>query len=213
MVKKIIVVVLVALVASARAFRASRMGPARMTMKTSSHSKGMSTVGAKVATGLLVAVSTFATPIQSAHAANYGGFGSTYSGVVDPKDAQLNDETKDSEDVKAGKAGLGEILTKVQALKADLEKDNQLDVVSRLQSQLNPAPIRITLNKYNSAFTEDTQRGTDRLIRTILQDITELQREGTMKAGKQRSETKVNAIQKRLSAAEKDLISLSKFMP
>jgi hypothetical protein len=210
---KVILAIFVAVLACANAYQAGARFPARMTMKTSSPSSSMATVGSKVATGLLVAASAFAVPIQPTHAANYGGFGSSYSAVIDPKNAVLNDETKDSEDVKAGKAGLGEILTKVQGIKADLEKDNQMDVLSRLQSQLNPAPIRITLNKYNTAFDEDTQRGTDRLIRTILQDITELQREGTVKAGKQRSETKVAAIQKRLSAAENDLIMLGKYMP
>ena len=47
------------------------------------------------------------------------------------------------------------------------------------------------LCQYNTAFSEDTQRGTDRLIRAILQDLTELDRETQVKPGKARAETKV----------------------
>lgn len=45
--------------------------------------------------------------------------------------------------------------------------------------------------QYNTAFSEDTQRGTDRLIRAILQDLTELDRETQVKPGKERAVTKV----------------------
>jgi hypothetical protein len=51
--------------------------------------------------------------------------------------------------------------------------------------------IRLLLNQFNVAFSEDTQRGTDRLIRNIIQDVTELEREAVVKPGKQRSPVKV----------------------
>jgi hypothetical protein len=55
-----------------------------------------------------------------ATAANYGGFGSSYSEVIDPKTAVLNDETKHSEDVKAGIVGLEALIQSVQSIKSDL---------------------------------------------------------------------------------------------
>jgi transposase len=48
--------------------------------------------------------------------------------------------------------------------------------------------------QYNTAFSEDTQRGTDRLIRAVVQDLTELDRETSIKAGKTRADTKVRYL-------------------
>ena len=50
--------------------------------------------------------------------------------------------------------------------------------------ELGSADVRTNLNKFNEAFAEDTQRGTDRLIRVALQDITELKKESVIKEGK-----------------------------
>ena len=50
------------------------------------------------------------------------------------------------------------------------------------------------ISQFNTAFSEDTQRGTDRLIRNIIQDVTELQKNSVIKDGKSRSETKVSNI-------------------
>lgn len=66
-----------------------------------------------------------AQPSLPASAANYGGFGSTYSEVVSPKDAVLNDETKGSEEVKAGRDGLETLLKTVSAIKSDLVNSHQ----------------------------------------------------------------------------------------
>jgi len=92
-------------------------------------------------------------------------------------------------------------------------KDPQTALSKRLQSELGSAQLRVAMNKYNAAFAEDTQRGTDRLIRLILQDVTELEREVALKPGKTRQESKVKLINKRLSAAEESLKELVAFYP
>ena len=48
---------------------------------------------------------------------------------------------------------------------------------------MGSADVRTNLNKFNAAFSEDTQRGTDRLIRVALQDITELKKDSVVKDG------------------------------
>lgn len=53
-------------------------------------------------------------------AANYGGFGSTYSEVINPKDSVLNDETAGSENVKSGLASLAEFKETIKTIRADL---------------------------------------------------------------------------------------------
>ena len=45
----------------------------------------------------------------------------------------------------------------------------------------------------NTALDEDTQRGTDRLIRATIQDITEIEVSGILKPGIPRSERKVGS--------------------
>lgn len=44
----------------------------------------------------------------------------TFTEVIDPKDAVLNDETKGSDDVKAGIASLKEFQASIKGLKDDL---------------------------------------------------------------------------------------------
>jgi hypothetical protein len=64
------------------------------------------------------------SPMQ-VQAANYGGFGSTYSEVINPKDSVLNDETVGSEDVKSGLASLSEFKSTIKTIKEDLVSCHQ----------------------------------------------------------------------------------------
>ena len=73
--------------------------------------------------------------------------------------------------------------------------------------------VRTDLNKFNEAFSEDTQRGTDRLIRVVLQDITELKKDAIIADGKTRGDIKVSIIQKRLESTKKALSELIAFYP
>jgi hypothetical protein len=83
-------------------------------------------MSSKIATGLLTLFSGLAITASpmNVHAANYGGFGSTYSEVINPKDSELNDETKGSEDVKAGLASLEEFRATITTIKGDLVNTN-----------------------------------------------------------------------------------------
>jgi hypothetical protein len=73
--------------------------------------------------------------------------------------------------------------------------------------------IHSPTTQFNAAFSEETQRATDRLIRVFMQDVTELSREASIKPGKQRSPVRLAAVQKRLSAAEDALKDLLAFYP
>ena len=70
------------------------------------------------------AIATFASTVafssQPVLAAQYGGFGGSYAEVINPKDAVVNDETYQSDDVKAGISGLNTIISSVKAIRADL---------------------------------------------------------------------------------------------
>jgi hypothetical protein len=88
----------------------------------------------KIRPGFLALFSSIAlmtSPMQ-VQAANYGGFGSTYSEVINPKDSVLNDETVGSEDVKSGLASLAEFKTTIKTIKEDLVSyyENLISVTS-----------------------------------------------------------------------------------
>ena len=71
-------------------------------------------------TGLVAAFAAITLSLAPAQAAQYGGFGSSYSEVINPKDAVLNDETVKSDDVKAGLEKLRAYQAKVAAIKEAL---------------------------------------------------------------------------------------------
>ena len=48
-------------------------------------------------------------------------------------------------------------------------KNPQVELRDRIKNSLPISAVRNGLNKYNMAFSEDTQRGSDRLIRGIVQ--------------------------------------------
>ena len=69
--------------------------------------------------------------------------------------------------------------------------DSYAFVLSISSASLHPFPPIIL--QVNTALDEDTQRGTDRLIRATIQDITEIEVSGILKPGIPRSERKVGS--------------------
>ena len=68
----------------------------------------------------MTASSLALAPMSPVLAANYNGFGSTYSEVVDPKNAVLNQDTAGTEDVKVAKEGLYSLIKVVGGIKSEL---------------------------------------------------------------------------------------------
>ena len=68
---------------------------------------------------------------------------------------------------------------------------------------LDFSSLRDTLNVLNTALDEDSQKGTDRLIRAIMQDITELEIANTQKDGIPRSPRRLEIMQGKLSKLDK----------
>lgn len=74
----------------------------------------------KIMVGFVSLLSASSISLSPVVAANYGGFGSTYSEVIDPKSAILNDETSKSDEVKAGVEALNKFLQTVSDFKSAL---------------------------------------------------------------------------------------------
>ena len=150
---------------------------------------------------------------QPAQAAKYGGFGAGSPEVLDPSQADIDQDALKSGDVQKAIADIKAFQSTVQTMRTSLQADPQVNLKSTLIKEFDFAKLRATFNTYNRAFEEDTQRGTDRLIRVILQDITELDLSATLKEGIPRSEKRLVAMNgklNKLDAAFEDLLAFVK---
>jgi len=88
-------------------------------------------------------------------------------------------------------------------IQASLKSDPQADVGPSIRKGLDVSAIRTDLNAINAALDEDTQRGTDRIVRAILQDIGELEVTQKQKPGVARSETRLGNVCRKVEKLEK----------
>lgn len=138
-----------------------------------------------------------------ANAAKYGGIGKGSPEVLDPKSAIIDDEVLKSDAVQNALAGVRQYLKSAKEISASLGQDSQLDVSPRIRKELEISTVRNDLNALNAAFDEDTQRGTDRLIRAILQDINELEIANKQKPGVTRSNIRLDNLKGKVNKLAK----------
>jgi hypothetical protein len=138
-----------------------------------------------------------------ANAANYGGLGAGSPEVFDPKDAIVDTDILKSDSVQKGLSAVRGYKQSVVDMKATLASDNQADIGPKIRKDFDFSVIRTDLNAINAALDEDTQRGTDRIVRAILQDITELEVAQKQKPGVPRSETRLKNVCGKLDKLEK----------
>eukprot|EP00977_Amphora_coffeiformis_P007300 scaffold1581_cov169-Amphora_coffeaeformis.AAC.36 len=149
-----------------------------------------------------LSASLLAAPLP-AFAAKYGSIGAGSSAVLDPNEAEIDDDVLKSSAVQGALEKVKGYQSTVQKMKAALDSDDQANLKSYIVKELDFANLRNNLNVLNSAFEEDTQRGTDRLIRAILQDITELETANAQKDGVPRSPRRLEIMQGKLAKLDK----------
>ena len=88
-------------------------------------------------------------------------------------------------------------------MRSMLTADAQADIGPKIRKDFDFSVVRSDLNAINTALDEDTQRGTDRIVRAILQDITELEVTQKQKPGVARSDTRLNNVCRKLEKLEK----------
>merc|ERR1712071_624871 len=143
-----------------------------------------------------------------ANAAKYGGFGAGSSAVIDPKDAIIDSDILATESVQKALTGIKGYISAVDGMKELLSSDPQADIEPLVRKSLEVSQLRTDLNEFNTIFDEDTQRATDRIIRIVLQDISELEIANKQKPGVPRSQSRfdnLNAKLQKLSKAFSDL--------
>ncbi|KAL7557506.1 hypothetical protein ACA910_005261 [Epithemia clementina (nom. ined.)] len=136
---------------------------------------------------------------MSASAAKYGSFGAGSPLVVEVSDAEIDSEVLASAPVQKAIAKVKEYQATVKEMQNGLAADPQLNVKPFIVKNLDFASLRDDLNVLNQALEEDSQRGTDRLIRVIMQDITELEIANNQKEGVTRSPRRLEIMQGKLA--------------
>lgn len=149
-----------------------------------------------------LSASLLATPFP-AFAAKYGSLGAGSSAVLDPSEAEVDESILKSSAVQGALTKVKGYQSTVQKMMAGLDADPQLNIRPFIIKELDFASLRDTLNTVNTAFEEDTQRGTDRLIRVIMQDITELETANSQKDGVARSPRRLEIMQGKLAKLDK----------
>lgn len=147
-----------------------------------------------------------------AQAAKYGAIGAGPTGVLDPKDAIIDDEIFNSSNVQTALKAVKQYAAMVGEMKSSLAANSQVNLGPYLRKEFDFSKLRASLNDLNSAFDEETQRGTDRLIRGIMQDLTELETANAQKEGIERSERRVanmNAKLDKLQTAFNDFLAFA----
>merc|ERR1712166_1145647 len=101
----------------------------------------------------------------------------------------------------------------VTDMKKSLAANSQVDLKPVIRKEFEASKLRAELNSLNSAFDEDTQRGTDRLVRVILQDLNELEVTNAQKDGVPRSDIRVSKMNAKLDKLQLAFDSFLKFSP
>lgn len=145
-----------------------------------------------------MAVGALALP-GAANAAKYGGIGAGSPNVMNPKDADVDAEVLASGPVQKALQAVRSYQAATKSMFEALEKNSQTDIGPFVRKEFDFVKVRSDLNTINTAIDEDTQRGTDRLIRNILQDITELETANKQKEGVERSERRLDIMKAKLA--------------
>jgi hypothetical protein len=169
--------------------------PSPLQAEQQSRGAFLSQAAAAVTAGLLIGVTT----PDPANAAKYGSFGAGSPLALDPTQADIDRDILGSSSVQAAIRKVRDYQTKVKEMQASLVADAQANLRKTIIKEFDFAQLRDTLNSINEAVDEDSQKGTDRLIRAILQDLTELEIANTQKEGIQRSPRRLEIMNGKLA--------------
>jgi hypothetical protein len=147
-------------------------------------------------------------------AAQYGGFGYGSPEVLDPASGtvEIDSSALQSSSVQKAISDLRQYQAGIQKMQAALNAEPQSNFHMVLLKNFDPASLRTTLNTYGTVFDEDTQRGIDRLIRVILQDVTELDIANSVVEGTTRSPRRVGTLQSKFTKLNQAFTDLLAFV-
>ena len=152
-----------------------------------------------LATTLATTAAAWATAAAPASAAKYGSFGSGSPEVLVPGEVDIDRDILGSSAVQSALTKIKSYKSVVTGMIGTVQQDPQANLKRTILKELDFAVLRDALNMANTALEEDSQRGTDRLIRVILQDITEIEIANAQKDGVPRSPRRLEILQGKLN--------------
>merc|ERR1719502_837613 len=98
-----------------------------------------------------------------------------------PKDADIDDELLESKAVQSGLTNLKGYKSSASALKATFMSDTNAQLIPTIRKDFDFSALRNDLNVVATVFDDTTQLTTDRIARSILYDLTELENASRLK--------------------------------
>merc|ERR1719453_2274891 len=124
-----------------------------------------------------------------------------------PSDADVDDELLASKPVQDGLGRLKACKEAAQSLKAAFAKDTNMNLIPAIRKDFDFSKLRDDLNVVSTVFDDQTQLTIDRLSRSILYDLTELENAARFKKGEDQTRTpkKVANVRKWFVKLDTDL--------
>ncbi|KAG8459560.1 hypothetical protein KFE25_000916 [Diacronema lutheri] len=151
-------------------------------------------------TATAVAASAFVavSPSRAGYVTNLG-FGDAMPGKGD-----VDKDVLGSSGVQADLTKLAKYAALAKELAAKFAAEPQSDI-KPIVASFNRAELRTALNSVGTVFSEDFQKQSDRLVRNVIQDLSELDSLVSLKEGTTRSPKKITSIARFTSKLDKDL--------
>jgi len=163
-----------------------------------------------VLAGLLgVGIGSGATPAFAGYVTSLG------LEVTSPKDADIDDDLLASKPVQDGLANLRGYKSAAKTLKASFDSDTNMVLIPSIRKSFDFSQLRTDLNVVATVFDDQTQQTTDRIARSILYDLTELENASRLKKGEDpfRTPKKIANVQKWFDKLDVDFASFLKYYP
>lgn len=205
--------ILIALSGSVAAFSSS----SRQSIRTSTQLQAQTTTRDEflnqIASTLVVAGVFSTTSLSAPSPANAGWATGPGSAVLDPKDAIVDEDVFKTAAVQKALKSIKAYSSAVNEMKKALTANSQVDLKNVIRKEFEFSKVRSDMNTLNTAFDEDTQRGTDRLIRVILQDLNELEVSNAQKDGIPRSDIRTAKMNGKLDKLQLAFDTFLTFSP
>jgi hypothetical protein len=160
---------------------------------------------AALAAGASVAASC-AAPAWAGYVTNLG------IETTKPKDADVDDELLASKEVQAGLTAIASYRAAASALKLKFDADGSMPLIPVIRQEFDFSKLRDALNIVTTVFDDTTQETTDRVARSILYDLTELENASRLKKGEtDRTPKKIANVNKWFGKLDKDFGELQAY--
>lgn len=150
--------------------------------------------------GLGVALGLGAAPAWAGYVTSLG------IETTKPKDAEKDDDLLSSKEVQKSIEGIKGYKAAAAALKSSFSGDSNMPLIPTIRKEFDFSKVRDDLNIAATVFDDQTQLTTDRIARSILYDLTELEGASRLKKGEtERTEKKIANVDKWFVKLDKDL--------